>query len=143
MGQKLTIFNTKCSFFSSKMLNMLILLHNITNKSIYSTYFVFKNTWDNIWVENFLKNFCQKNFQKIFEKNFYKKIFWPKNFHKFENFDQFLVNFYKKWRNMDEIWKIWTERQNMEKYGKYGLITHYWSYQHMLKLCFLDVSEPN
>jgi len=143
MGQKLTIFNTKCSFFSSKMLNMLILLHNITNKSIYSTYFVFKNTWDNIWVENFLKNFCQKNFQKIFEKNFYKKIFWPKNFHKFENFDQFLVNFYKKWRNMDEIWKIWTESQNMEKYGKYGLITHYRSYQHMLKLCFLDVSEPN
>ena len=33
---------------------------------------------------------------------------------------------------MNEIWKIWTELKNVEKYGKYRLITHYRSYKHIL-----------
>jgi len=53
---------------SNKLLNKLILMIRITNKLIYSNYFVSKNNLINFSEENF----SQKNF---FDKNFLEKFY--------------------------------------------------------------------
>jgi len=144
MDRKLN-FNWKIFIFKQKMLNKLISMQRLQINQLIAIILFLKIFWiifeSKIFWKIFVKIFIQKFFEKIFSKKFFMKIFDQK-FHKFGNFNQFLPKFYKKWRNMDKIWKIWTKCQNMEKYGKYGNESpHFWK-QTKRKVCFSCVSDP-